>query len=287
MSVYLHFHKMSLHECKLIFLLIFYRSFDTNQDKNEQFIIWTCWDNCDVIKRLQSGDQELLDTLMSQRKEAKKNKKSCLNTYCKALSDKEGASKSLESTNAMNLLSSTLVQSPDENQSIDQDMPNSISELQRRDILKQNTANNKRPVGKNNMINLENILKLESKLTKIVQDLADPSDLEDIIMLWEEWWDLSREETMLQNLGNVFKEPKYKIILKTATCLETFAITIWHSTLLQSEGKYPKILTGKFVQYNKNNNLHFRCEINHGQDISKLLKFHKPDTKQAAFWKQG
>ena len=83
----------------------------------------------------------------------------------------------------MNLLSSTLVQSPDENQSIDQDMPNSISELQRRDILKQNTANNKRPVGKNNMINLENILKLESKLTKIVQDLADPSDLEDIIML--------------------------------------------------------------------------------------------------------
>lgn len=58
-----------------------------------------------------------------------------------------------------------------------------------------------------NMINLENIMLLEKKLCSILDAVES---MDEVIPFCEDWWDLSQEETMLQNLGNVFKEPKYK-----------------------------------------------------------------------------
>lgn len=92
-----------------------------------------------------------------------------------------------------------------------------------------------------NMINLENILLLENKLSSLMVNLKN-SDA--ICKLWEEWWELSQEETMLQNLGNVFKEPKFKLILKMSTILEVVSITLWHWMGLQNDAANEIIILG-------------------------------------------
>lgn len=73
-----------------------------------------------------------------------------------------------------------------------------------------------------NMINLENVILLEEKLRKINENILKMSDLSSFC---EDWWEISHSETMLQNLGNVFKEPRYKAILKTATAVEMCAVS--------------------------------------------------------------
>jgi hypothetical protein len=65
-----------------------------------------------------------------------------------------------------------------------------------------------------NMINLENILIIEKKINEITDAI---NTMVEINLLCEDWWEVSQEETMLMNLGNVFKEPRYKAILKQAT----------------------------------------------------------------------
>jgi hypothetical protein len=74
-----------------------------------------------------------------------------------------------------------------------------------------------------NMINLENVILLETKLLAIKEGLPK---LDGIAELCEDWWEISHNETMLQNLGNVFKEPRYKAILKTAIAAEISVISI-------------------------------------------------------------
>lgn len=82
----------------------------------------------------------------------------------------------------------------------------------------------KQPQNKN-MINLENILLIEKKLSSIISHFQSSQE---ISSLCEDWWELSQEETMLQNLGNVFKEPRYKTCLKTGSILETLSISLCH-----------------------------------------------------------
>jgi hypothetical protein len=64
-----------------------------------------------------------------------------------------------------------------------------------------------------NMINLENILIIEKKINEISDSI---NTMVEINLLCEDWWEVTQEETMLMNLGNVFKEPRYKAILKQA-----------------------------------------------------------------------
>lgn len=68
-----------------------------------------------------------------------------------------------------------------------------------------------------NMINLENILIIEKKISETLEGI---NTMVEINLLCEDWWEVTQEETMLMNLGNVFKEPKYKAILKQATLCE-------------------------------------------------------------------
>lgn len=93
-----------------------------------------------------------------------------------------------------------------------------------------------------NMINLENILLIERKLTEINEGI---SMMEGISELCEDWWELSHEETMLQNLGNVFKEPKFKSILKISSLVEVAAISLCYWVSLHLETPPKSILISK------------------------------------------
>ena len=79
------------------------------------------------------------------------------------------------------------------------------------------------PSESRNMINLENIMLIEKKILEIIDGIHK---MDGISILCEDWWELSHEETMLQNLGNVFKEPKYKLILKTSSIVEVVSISL-------------------------------------------------------------
>lgn len=68
-----------------------------------------------------------------------------------------------------------------------------------------------------NMINLENIIIIEKKISEISEGI---NTMVEINLLCEDWWEVTQEETMLMNLGEVFKEPRYKQILKQATLCE-------------------------------------------------------------------
>lgn len=103
-------------------------------------------------------------------------------------------------------------------------------------------ANNK------NMINLENILLLERKICMIKESIATMSGLSD---LCEDWWEISHQETTLQNLGNVFKEPKYKSILKTSIMIEVAAVSVVYIISLHSETPPKSILISKFINFIK------------------------------------
>lgn len=93
-----------------------------------------------------------------------------------------------------------------------------------------------------NMINLENILLLERKLCMIKESIATMSGLAD---LCEDWWEISHQETTLQNLGNVFKEPKFKTILKTSIIIEIAAVSVIYIISLHSETPPKSILISK------------------------------------------
>jgi hypothetical protein len=97
-----------------------------------------------------------------------------------------------------------------------------------------------------NMINLENILLLEGKLTQITANLLDPSM---ICELCEDWWELSQEETMLRNLGNVFKEPRFKQILRAASVLEVVGVTLCHCIALQNDTHHEEVIIGIVISY--------------------------------------
>ncbi|CAI2382574.1 unnamed protein product [Moneuplotes crassus] len=83
--------------------------------------------------------------------------------------------------------------------------------------------NNSKTLAQNNMINIENVILLEEKMRLINENVLK---MKDLTRLCEDWWEISHTETMLQNLGNVFKEPRYKAILRTATCVEICAISL-------------------------------------------------------------
>jgi Dullard-like phosphatase family protein len=91
-----------------------------------------------------------------------------------------------------------------------------------------------------NMINLENILIIEKKIREITDGI---NTMVDINLLCEDWWEVTQEETMLMNLGNVFKEPKYKAILKRATLCECVTISIVYVISLHLETPPTIILT--------------------------------------------
>lgn len=67
-------------------------------------------------------------------------------------------------------------------------------------------------VKSNSMVNLENVLIIEEKIRLIYDQISNFS--KDISMLCEDWWEVTQEETALHELGNLFKEPAYKQILK-------------------------------------------------------------------------
>jgi hypothetical protein len=48
------------------------------------------------------------------------------------------------------------------------------------------------------MINLENIMLIEKKIAEICEGVAS---MDSISSLCEDWWELTQQETMLQNLG--------------------------------------------------------------------------------------
>ena len=57
------------------------------------------------------------------------------------------------------------------------------------------------------------MLFIEDRVFHMNERLKQSNFLEEtqkVIELCEDWWELSQEETMLQNLANVFKEPRYK-----------------------------------------------------------------------------
>lgn len=91
-----------------------------------------------------------------------------------------------------------------------------------------------------NMINLENILIIEKKIGEILQEI---NTMVQIDSLCEDWWEVTQEETMLMNLGNVFKEPKFKAILKQATLCECATISIVYVISLHLETPPTIILT--------------------------------------------
>ena len=109
-----------------------------------------------------------------------------------------------------------------------------IEDSQQNKNLKTNFQNS--PPESKNMINLENIMLIEKKILEIIDGI---NKMEGISVLCEDWWELSHEETMLQNLGNVFKEPKYKSILKTASLVEVVSISLcyWVSQHLKTPPK--------------------------------------------------
>ena len=92
-------------------------------------------------------------------------------------------------------------------------------------LLNKNIRSNfpSNPPESKNMINLENILLIEKKILEIIEGI---NKMDGVSILCEDWWELSHEETMLQNLGNVFKEPKYKSILKTSSLVEVVSISL-------------------------------------------------------------
>ncbi|CAI2385968.1 unnamed protein product [Moneuplotes crassus] len=65
----------------------------------------------------------------------------------------------------------------------------------------------------------------------------------DINLLCEDWWEITQEETMLMNLGEVFKEPKYKEIIKIATLSECVTVSIVYVISLHLETPPSIILT--------------------------------------------
>jgi Dullard-like phosphatase family protein len=97
------------------------------------------------------------------------------------------------------------------------------------------------PVDPNkNMINLENVLIIEKKINEISEAI---NTMVEINLLCEDWWEITQEETMLMNLGNVFKEDRYKQILKQATLWEWSTISIVYVISLHLETPPSIILT--------------------------------------------
>lgn len=91
-----------------------------------------------------------------------------------------------------------------------------------------------------NVINLENILIIEKKLGEILDGI---NTMVEINLLCEDWWEITQEETMLMNLGNVFKEAKYKAILKRATLCECVTVSVVYVISLHLETPPTIILT--------------------------------------------
>jgi len=96
------------------------------------------------------------------------------------------------------------------------------------------------------MINLENVILLEEKLRKINENIVK---MENVATLWEDWWEISHSETMILNLGNVFKEPRYKSILKAATGVEMWAISIIFAVCQHTQIPPKSILLSKCLHY--------------------------------------
>ena len=76
----------------------------------------------------------------------------------------------------------------------------------------------------NSMINLENVLIIEEKIREIYDSLS--TFHKEISLLCEDWWEVTQEEIALSELGNLFKEPVYKQILKQASLNESVAVSL-------------------------------------------------------------
>jgi hypothetical protein len=106
---------------------------------------------------------------------------------------------------------------------------------------KEHNTNTQSEIPKN-MINLENVILLETKLWMIKENIPK---MDGISELCEDWWEISHNETMLQNLGHVFKEPRYKAILKTAIAAEISVISIIFSVSMHLETPPKSILISR------------------------------------------
>lgn len=120
----------------------------------------------------------------------------------------------------------------------------------------------RQPEPPRNMVNLENILLLERKISQIVdfienkyKDCVSSDSPNELVKICEDWWDISDNETMLPNLGNVFKEQRYKAILRTTSIVEACILTTIH--LISGHIQVPpkSILQGKLNKMPNENNL--------------------------------
>lgn len=93
----------------------------------------------------------------------------------------------------------------------------------------------------NNMINLENVLQIEEKISAVHEGLG--MNLGEVTTLCEDWWELTQVETTLSNLGNLFREPKYKLLLKMATLQECVTISIAYVISLHVETPPKSVLS--------------------------------------------
>lgn len=83
------------------------------------------------------------------------------------------------------------------------------------------------------MINLENILKLENKIQLIYENSS--LNFSKVTTLCEDWWEITQEEQTLQELGLLFREPRFKEFLKIATLNECVIISIAYVISLHIE----------------------------------------------------
>lgn len=168
-------------------------------------------------------------------------------TYCNEISDSEGATVPKTTLNKAKKPVNTI-----KNLSNDQEESKSQDGSSRDDSVASKVTQEVKPAPSKNMINLENILLIEQKLVKISENLLCTST---ICELCEGWWELSQEETMLRNLGNVFKEPRFKQILRAASILEVIGVTLCHTVALQINGTVnDDIMIGKlYIKLNGNN----------------------------------
>lgn len=91
-----------------------------------------------------------------------------------------------------------------------------------------------------NMINLENILIIEQKLRQITESINTMVDIKE---LCEDWWEITNQETMLMNLSSIFKELKFKEILKQVNHCECVTISIIYAINLHLKTPPTIILT--------------------------------------------
>lgn len=86
---------------------------------------------------------------------------------------------------------------------------------------------------KSNMVNLENIIALEQKLWEMYEKIS--SQVSDLTLICEDWWEITQEETTLIDLGGLFREEVFRDYLKKASLCECIVVSIAYVISLHLE----------------------------------------------------